>query len=148
LDLPEVFHVRAFKRVFCFAMLATVAMCGFNGCGGSASTADSPSATSESGAPAAKQVAFATDIQPLVQSRCADCHMGDKAKGGFSMNSLEDALKPGQKGPRVIPGDSANSRMYLAITASPGVKKMPPKGEPLNTIEIDAIKAWIDQGAK
>jgi ankyrin repeat protein len=51
----------------------------------------------------------------------------------------------GANGARVIPGDSAGSRLYLRLTGQAGLQ-MPPTGA-LSMEQIAIVKAWIDQGA-
>ena len=55
--------------------------------------------------------------------------------------------KGGDSGPAVAPGDSAKSRLFLAVTAADGVKPMPPTGQPLDAAQVAVLKAWIDAGA-
>ena len=38
-------------------------------------------------------VDFVHEVAPVLKTRCAECHMGVKHKGGLSMNSREDLLK-------------------------------------------------------
>ena len=52
----------------------------------------------------------------------------------------------GANGARVIPGNSAESRLYLRVTGRAGLQ-MPPTGA-LSPEQIGVIKAWIDQGAE
>lgn len=115
---------------------------------GAAAPAPAADVKPEAVVPASTQVTFAENVHALVESRCGNCHLGDASKGGFSMNSRESALAEGDKGPRVVPGDSANSKLIRMVSGALGVKKMPPKGDPLSQSEIDLLKAWIDGGAQ
>lgn len=118
-----------------------VALAGCSNPGG-----NSGAAPADSAAPAdAGTITFAASVAPIIQERCATCHIED-SKGGLSLDSLENALAGGKKGPDIIPGDSASSPLYLMV-AGQAEKRMPPKGEPLSDEQIATIKQWIDAGA-
>src|SRR5262249_40895187 len=65
---------------------------------------------------------------------------------GLRLDRRRDAMNIG--GPRVIlPGDSAESRLYLRVAGNQLGLRMPPTGA-LSADQINVIKAWIDQGAE
>src|SRR5204863_7997296 len=99
-------------------------------------------------------VTYAADIKPIFEKSCIKCHGADKQKGKLRLDSLEAALKGGQDGKVVEPGDSANSMLVHNI-AHLGDEDdfMPPpdnkdKIPALTKEQIGLIRAWIDQGAK
>jgi uncharacterized membrane protein len=96
----------------------------------------------------AKTISFAADVKPILDKHCADCHLGGSSKGGYNLETHENALAAGRNGARIVPGNSAGSNLILRIAHDPSVKKMPPKGEALSADEVATLKAWIDQGAK
>jgi hypothetical protein len=106
---------------------------------------------------AAKQgVTFATDIKPILDASCVDCHEGQRAKASLHLDTLEGVLA-GSKGGKtkvVVPGNSATSKLVLAVVGTAGrVPAMPPArnsagNSPLTTDQVGLIRAWIDQGAK
>src|SRR5882672_8361057 len=59
--------------------------------------------------PAASPVDFAKDVRPILEKSCLECHGPEKAKGKFLLDSREHALKGGDNGVDIIPGDSAKS---------------------------------------
>src|ERR1700686_1897469 len=65
----------------------------------------------------------------------------------LDLDTLDSIKKGGNHGPVLVPGNSAESRLYLMISGrmSPA---MPLSGKPLAAGEIDTIKKWIDAGAK
>ncbi|MFH2071847.1 MAG: c-type cytochrome domain-containing protein, partial [Actinomycetota bacterium] len=65
---------------------------------------------------------------------------------GWSAESYQSVMASGNSGPAVIPGDAENSLLgqWLLGTGTGGF--MPPSGS-LPTTEVDAILAWIRQGA-
>lgn len=97
-----------------------------------------------------KDVTFAKDIQPLFEKACAKCHGPEKQKGRLRLDSLSAALKDGESGKCVKPGESAKSPLVHAVARLNEDEAMPPagKGEPLTKEQVGLIRAWIDQGAK
>ncbi len=94
-------------------------------------------------------VDFARDIQPILANRCYDCHGVEKPKGGLQLTSLKSALKGGKSGESAIaPGHSEKSPLLARVTSSDSDEQMPPKGERLNSKQVELLKIWIDQGAK
>lgn len=99
---------------------------------------------------AASKPDFAKDIGPVLAKNCLECHGPEKQKGKLRLDSKEAAFKGGDSGlTGVVPGKSADSRLYKVITLPKGHDDiMPPKGEPLSKATTDLIKAWIDAGAE
>src|SRR5215470_1490357 len=54
-------------------------------------------------------VDFARDIKPLFESSCLKCHGAERPKGGFRLDTREHALKGGEDGVTIVPGDSLKS---------------------------------------
>ncbi len=90
---------------------------------------------------------FHDKVAPLLKKRCGKCHMEEKRKGGFSMNTRVNFLQGGESGPALEPGKSALSAITRRIRSTDPEKRMPPKGARLKKPEIDTISRWIDQGA-
>jgi hypothetical protein len=67
----------------------------------------------------------ATDPVTLLQQRCAACHGESNGVSGLKMNSRDNLLKGGKRGPAIIPGNSADSLLFRAV-ARLGDLKMPP----------------------
>ncbi|HVV01246.1 MAG TPA: c-type cytochrome domain-containing protein [Verrucomicrobiae bacterium] len=99
-------------------------------------------------------VTYATDIKPIFDHSCIKCHGEKRHKAKLRLDSLEGALKGGEDGKVIKPGDSAHS-MLVANVAHLGDEDdyMPPPDnhdniKPLTKEQIGLIRAWIDQGAK
>lgn len=92
-------------------------------------------------------VEFAKDILPVLSTRCLGCHSGNNAKGGLKIHTRADLLSGGRSGAAIIPGDAANSLFLRKILGQQGTR-MPPSGPALAPEAVDAIRAWIDGGAK
>jgi hypothetical protein len=100
-------------------------------------------------AASAQPVDFARDIKPIFETACMKCHGEEKPKGRFSLSTREAALKGGNEGIDIIPGDSAKSPLIHYVARLVPDMEMPPdgKGAPLTSQEISILRAWIDQGA-
>jgi len=94
-----------------------------------------------------RAVDFDKEIRPLLQERCVECHGEKKQKGELRLDAKPFAFKPGHEGLVIVAGKSTESPLYERITSTDEDERMPPKGEPLTTTQISAVKAWIDSGA-
>jgi uncharacterized membrane protein/mono/diheme cytochrome c family protein len=91
---------------------------------------------------------YAADIKPLIDRSCVKCHGPEKRKGGLRLDKERYALKGGETGPAVVPGDVAASLLIKYITLPPDDEDvMPSKGKLLAQSEIETLKKWIAQGA-
>ena len=101
-----------------------------------------------------KDVTYDKDIKPLFEQSCVKCHGSEKPKAKLRLDSLAGALKGGQDGKVIEPGNSAKS-MLVHNVAHVGDEDewMPPpnnklKIKQLTSEQIGLVRAWIDQGAK
>ena len=94
-------------------------------------------------------VDFARDILPVFESTCWRCHGPERPKGHFRLDNCELALKGGDNGIDIIPGNAAKSPLIHYIARLVPDMEMPPpgKGEPLTPQQVGLFRAWIDQGA-
>jgi len=87
------------------------------------------------------------EIRPILD-RCLQCHGEAIQMSKLDLRTREGILKGGEKGPAVVPGDSAGSLLYKRITGQQQpVMPMPPVPA-LSSTEIALVKDWIDQGAQ
>src|ERR1039457_7175954 len=98
--------------------------------------------------PASVQIYFVRDIKPILTNNCYKCHSGEKPKSHYLLTSREAALKGGNEGVDIIPGQSAKSPLIHYVSQLVADMEMPPegKGTPLTTEQIGLLRAWIDQG--
>src|SRR5438552_18842285 len=93
------------------------------------------------------KVDFARDIQPIFIKRCFECHGPDKQKNDLRLDRKADALRGGKSGkPLFLAGKSSESELIARVTSQDPDEVMPAKGERLRPEQIDALRAWIDQG--
>jgi len=95
------------------------------------------------------QIDFARDIKPVLEANCLRCHGPEKPKSGFRLDNRQAALKGGEEGVDIVPGNSAKSPLIHYVARLVEDMEMPPlgKGNPLTTEQIALLRAWIDQGA-
>jgi mono/diheme cytochrome c family protein len=95
----------------------------------------------------ATPVDFARDIQPILQNRCYECHGPQKSRGRLRLDGRAAALKGGETGPAIIPGNSEHSLLVRRLLGLDDEERMPKDKDALPDADIALIRAWIDQGA-
>ena len=97
-------------------------------------------------ASASRAVEFTKDIQPILTSRCVQCHSSKNLMGGLRLDSSK-GLAGGLSGKVILPGKSAESLLIKMIGGQIEGKRMPMTGDPLTDEQIAFIRRWIDDGA-
>ena len=94
-------------------------------------------------------VDFERDIAPVLEERCFSCHGEKKQRAGLRLDSKTAALAGSDNGEVVVivPGDAGASLLYELVASDDEDERMPPKGGPLTSEQIDAVRRWIDAGA-
>ncbi len=96
----------------------------------------------------AAPVDYASQIQPILQEYCYQCHGPKAAIHGLRLDRRAAAFKGGESGvPAILPGKSAQSLVYRYISGLDKSLKMPPASPGLVPAEIKLIQTWIDEGA-
>ena len=105
----------------------------------------------------AKGVDFHSEIMPILQQRCNDCHKAPyeengrtkNPKAGLRFDSYDWLMKGSEDiGPIIEAGDTDASILFEVITLPPDDDMiMPPKGDPLTAEQIDLFRRWILEGA-
>ena len=95
----------------------------------------------------AKAADFSHEVVPILRKHCADCHTGDKKKGGLSMNTRAELLEGSEDGPVVKPGDLA-SHLLAVVVSKDKDERMPPKGPGLSEAEAAKLREWVAEGMK
>lgn len=88
-------------------------------------------------------VSFANDILPILNSRCLNCHGGDRVEEGLIVKTYSDLMGGSANGPVIIPGDAEGS-LLVELVAS---QKMPKRGPKLTPPQVQLIIDWVNQGA-
>ena len=93
-------------------------------------------------------VSFESEVKPIFEKHCVECHGPKKQKSDFRLDDREVALHGGEShAPNILPGKPAESPLLKFVTTADRDTRMPPKGERLNPAEVDKLKRWIAEGA-
>ncbi|WP_080238212.1 c-type cytochrome domain-containing protein [Spirosoma rigui] len=94
-------------------------------------------------------VVYEQIVNPILQSRCVQCHNAEKAKGGLRYDTAEMLKKGGEDGPVFVAGKGLESSMIKrCLLPEDDDDHMPPKGKTqLTEGQIALLTWWIDQGA-
>jgi len=105
---------------------------------GASQTGEGAVVTAPTPGPAAADV-WTGGIDQLINAKCAMCHV-NTTSGGLSLKTYPDALKGGQDGAAIVPGDPAKSLL---------VQIQQKGGHPgqLSPDELNRVSAWIKAGA-
>jgi len=92
----------------------------------------------------ASSVSFTDDILPILESRCVNCHGGDKIEEGLSVRTYGDLMSGSENGFVVVAGDATHSKLVEMIAN----QKMPKRGPKLTPPQLQMIVDWVNQGAQ
>jgi hypothetical protein len=93
-----------------------------------------------------RAVSFSSDIRPIFEKSCWNCHSAGTQLSKLNLATREDALKGGQHGVVLVPGDAEKSRLFKLISGAE--KPAMPLGGTLAPDEVESIRLWINQGAQ
>ena len=100
----------------------------------------------ESDVAADPEIDFNQQIRPILSDKCFFCHGPDSKhrEAGLRLDIEEEA-----KDDAIVPGDSAESELFLRIATEDADELMPPphSNKRLSADEIELLRKWIDQGA-
>lgn len=92
-----------------------------------------------------RPVSFSKDIQPIFEKSCWNCHSTSVQLSKLSLATRDAALKGGEHGAGILPGNAEKSRLYRLVAGLD--KPTMPIGGKLSPDEIEAVRLWINQGA-
>jgi mono/diheme cytochrome c family protein len=103
-------------------------------------------------AQAEKPVDYRTQVRPILAGYCYGCHGEDakKREAGLRLDLKAFAFADVGGYPNIVPGDPAESELYLRISAVLAEERMPPyrAGTTLSAEQIETIRMWIEEGAE
>lgn len=88
-------------------------------------------------------VSFANDILPILNSRCLNCHGGERFEEGLFVGSYQELMNGSANGPVIVPGDAEGSLLVELVKN----QKMPKRGPKLTPPQVQLIVDWVNQGA-
>ncbi len=87
---------------------------------------------------------YERDVRPIFKAYCFGCHgAGEKLEGGLDLRLRRFAVRGGESGTAIEPGDPSASLLLLRIRDGempPGEKKVPPG-------LVESLERWIAAGA-
>lgn len=91
-------------------------------------------------------VYFVNDILPIIQSNCAQsgCHDAASRQDGVLLTDYDNIVNTG----KIKKGKAEDSDLYEVLVETDPDKVMPPPPASLTPEQKNAIKIWINQGAK
>jgi len=97
-------------------------------------------------------VSFKTEVKPLIDKYCIECHLQGGAganASGFITENYASIMKGTKFGPVVVASDPLSSSLYRLVAGKvdPSIR-MPHGKEALSQEEILKIEQWIEQGAQ
>jgi cytochrome b subunit of formate dehydrogenase len=81
------------------------------------------------------------EVGPIFAARCTMCHGAALATNGLSLAAFADIMKGAQDGPVILPGDAANSKLFVIQSRGGHSGQLTPE-------ELALVRAWIDGGAR
>src|SRR5260370_30067254 len=93
------------------------------------------------------KVDFQSDIQPIFEKSCGQCHSVKAQMGQLRLDSVAAAMAGGQSGKVIVPGHASDSILYQRVAGLSDQARMPMGGK-LSVDQIEKIRTWIDQGAE
>ena len=88
---------------------------------------------------------FSHEIRPIMERTCWNCHGAAIQSSGLDLSTREKALEGGIRGPAIVPGDAAASRLFRQLAGLEG--PVMPLGVPLPEEDVEKFRAWIEAGA-
>lgn len=80
----------------------------------------------------------------ILRANCHQCHSKAMAMSGLDLSNRDSALKGGTRGPSIVPGNPAGSRLIEAVERK-GKLVMPPS-KVLAADEVATLRRWIEGG--
>lgn len=93
-----------------------------------------------------ERVDYEKQIKPIFTTRCVACHGILKQEAGLRLDTAAFAIRGGDAGAAVTPGDAAASRLIARVTATDPAERMPHDEAPLKPEQIAALRAWTRKG--
>ena len=89
-------------------------------------------------------VSFSTEVMPIFEQYCWECHSEDNTELGLRLDSYEGVMAGSDYGTVVEPGDPSGSLLVDMMESG----DMPEEGDLVPPEQIEIIKTWIAEGAE
>ncbi len=89
---------------------------------------------------------FSRDIRPILSGKCFKCHGPDREarEADLRLDRRENAIDADV----IVPGNPTESWILDVVSSDDPDLRMPAKGDPLSSEEIELLRAWIENGAE
>lgn len=94
--------------------------------------------------PAPEAVSFATDVMPILEQYCWECHSEESAELGLKLDTYEAVMAGSDYGTVIEAGDADGSLMIDMIANG----DMPDGGDPVPPEQLEILKTWVNEGAE
>ncbi len=130
-----------YGKITAFILLAGVlSACGTQAAG---TPASQPSEVAAQPIAQNTTISFTKDVLPILQSRCVNCHGGERVSKGLTLKTYNDLMTGSENGPVVTVGKATDSLLVEMIVS----QKMPKNGPKLTPQQVQLITEWVNQGA-
>jgi len=156
--MPKASWIQAQLAFAALALTASMCLSGFsqdpskpnlNSADENVSTTESRELSHNDEETAEATVDYVRDIRPLFERHCIECHGPKHQRSGLRLDFKKGALRGGDSGAALIPGDTEQSPLLEWITAQDDSERMPPgpEHERLSEASIELLRRWIAEGA-
>jgi len=90
------------------------------------------------------RLTFESDILPILNAHCLQCHGGVHQKNELDLRTLAAVMKGGKSGTAVVPGKVDESLLWKKIAKD----EMPKTDNKVSEANKKLIRSWIEAGAK
>lgn len=112
---------------------------------GLAVQSDVASTPSDMSGPAAHEpVSFSTEVMPILEKYCWECHSESNTELGLRLDSYEGVMAGSDYGTVIEAGDPSGSLLIDMVESG----DMPEEGDPVSPEELEVLKTWISEGAQ
>lgn len=95
------------------------------------------------------EVNFVSEVKPLLESRCLECHQHQYVCAGLNLETKKLAMKGGRSGAVIMPGAPHHSLLYkVLLLGHDNPVAMPPTPDGVEREDAQLLHDWIKQGAK
>lgn len=95
---------------------------------------------------------YSKDVQPILDKNCSACHAPGKPgfeASGLDTTSYASLMKGGKFGPLIKPGDALGSSLNMLVEGRAHRSiRMPHGKDKLADQDIEALKLWVNAGAR
>ena len=95
-----------------------------------------------------RPVDFKSQVRPILESACLNCHNEESAEGDLRLDTLEAMLAGGDSGPVVVPGKPNQSPLFTTTLLPADHDELMPPELPLAKAQAFVLRDWIAAGAK